>query len=70
MFMRMDLELGMNPTKSLRLALALAGLLLLVRFATLAARRQDGGARRIVGVKRAEFYYTENHYRSFRRNIE
>lgn len=42
--------------QSLRLARAPAGLLLPVRFAALAARRQDGGARRIVGVKRAEFY--------------
>lgn len=32
--------------------------------------RRDRGARRIVAVKRAEFYYTENHYRSFRRIIE
>lgn len=29
--------------------------------------RKDRGARRIVAVKRAEFYYTEDHYRSFRR---
>ena len=32
--------------------------------------RRDRGARRIVAVKRAEFYYTEDHYRSFRRIIE
>jgi ribonuclease T1 len=32
--------------------------------------RTDRGARRIVAVKRAEFYYTEDHYRSFRRIIE
>lgn len=32
--------------------------------------RKDRGARRIVAVKRAEFYYTEDHYRSFRRIIE
>jgi hypothetical protein len=42
--------------QSLRLARAPARLLLPVRFAALAARRLDGGARRIVGVKRAEFY--------------
>ena len=29
--------------------------------------RKDRGARRIVAVKGAEFYYTEDHYRSFRR---
>ena len=29
--------------------------------------RKGRGARRIVAVKRAEFYYTEDHYRSFRR---
>ena len=32
--------------------------------------RRDRGARRIVAVKRAGFYYTEDHYRSFRRIIE
>jgi ribonuclease T1 len=32
--------------------------------------RRDRGARRIVAVKHAEFYYTEDHYRSFRRIIE
>jgi ribonuclease T1 len=32
--------------------------------------RRDRGARRIVAVKRAEFYYTEDHYSSFRRIIE
>jgi ribonuclease T1 len=32
--------------------------------------RKDRGARRIVAVNRAEFYYTEDHYRSFRRVIE
>lgn len=32
--------------------------------------RRDRGARRIVAVTRAEFYYTEDHYRSFRRIIE
>lgn len=32
--------------------------------------RRGRGARRIVAVKRAEFYYTEDHYRSFRRIIE
>jgi ribonuclease T1 len=32
--------------------------------------RRDRGARRIVAVNRAEFYYTEDHYRSFRRIIE
>ncbi|HYN27632.1 MAG TPA: ribonuclease domain-containing protein [Burkholderiales bacterium] len=31
---------------------------------------RDRGARRIVAVKRAEFYYTEDHYSSFRRIIE
>jgi len=33
-------------------------------------RRGDRGACRIVAVKRAEFYYTEDHYRSFGRIIE
>ena len=32
--------------------------------------RKDRGARRIVAVRRGEFYYTEDHYRSFRRVIE
>jgi guanyl-specific ribonuclease Sa len=32
--------------------------------------RKDRGARRIVAVKRAEFHYTKDHYRSFRRIIE
>ena len=32
--------------------------------------RKDRGARRIVAVGRGEFYYTEDHYRSFRRVIE
>lgn len=32
--------------------------------------RRDRGPRRIVAVRRAEFYYTEDHYRSFRRIIE
>jgi len=58
MSMRMFRDLRMTQMKSLRLALALAGLLLPVRFAALAARQQDRVARRIVGVKRAEFYYT------------
>jgi len=31
--------------------------------------RKDRGARRIVAVKRAKFYYTEDHYRSFSRII-
>lgn len=130
---------GMTPTKSLRIALAFAGLLLLAAFAALTAQpqdrgaphpaihairvsdlppearatlaliraggpfphtrdgsvfanregllppaprgtyreytvmtpgRMDRGARRIVAVKRAEFYYTEDHYGSFRRIIE
>ena len=56
--------------QSLRLARAPARLLLPVRCAALAARRQDGGARRIVGVKHAGFYYTESYYRNFRRIIE
>jgi ribonuclease T1 len=134
--MRMFPDRGKTPMKSLRLALALAGLLFLAAFAAQpqdrvaphpaiptmwmsdlppeareslalihaggpfphardgsvfanregllppAARgtyreytvmtpgRRDRGARRIVAVKRAEFYYTENHYRSFRRIIE
>jgi len=29
--------------------------------------RKDRGARRIVAVNRVKFYYTEDHYRSFRR---
>jgi len=32
--------------------------------------RKDRGARRIVAVRRGEFYYTEDHYRSFRRVVE
>ena len=32
--------------------------------------RKDRGARRIVAVRRGGFYYTEDHYRSFRRIIE
>lgn len=32
--------------------------------------RKDRGARRIVAFRRGEFYYTEDHYRSFRRVIE
>lgn len=35
---------------------------------TLASR--DRGARRIVAIEHAEFYYTEGNYRSFRRIIE
>jgi ribonuclease T1 len=31
---------------------------------------QDRGARRIVSGRGGEFYYTEDHYRSFRRIIE
>lgn len=137
--MRMFLGRGMKPMKSLRLALALAGVLFVAALAALAAPpqergapnaaipgirasdlppearatlalirargpfphardgsefanrekllppaargtyreytvvtpgRRDRGARRIVAVKRAEFYYTEDHYRSFRRIIE
>ncbi len=137
--MRMFLDRDMTLMKSLRFALALAGLLLLAAFAALTAQpqdrgapnsaipcirvsdlppearatlaliraggpfphardgsvfanreallppaargtyreytvitpgRRDRGARRIVAVKRAEFYYTEDHYRSFRRIIE
>jgi ribonuclease T1 len=32
--------------------------------------RKDRGARRIVAVKTALFYYTEDHYRSFGRIVE
>lgn len=32
--------------------------------------RKDRGARRIVAARRGGFYYTEDHYRSFRRIIE
>ncbi|MGQ0580222.1 MAG: hypothetical protein ACT4PQ_15100 [Betaproteobacteria bacterium] len=60
----------MTSKKSLCCARALAGLLPPVRFAARAARRRHGGARRIVGVKRAEFYYTEEHQLNLRRNIE
>ena len=31
---------------------------------------KDRGARRIVAGQRGEFYYTDDHYRSFRRIIE
>jgi ribonuclease T1 len=31
---------------------------------------QDRGARRIVAGKGAEYYYTDDHYRSFRRIVE
>jgi ribonuclease T1 len=31
---------------------------------------RDRGARRIVAGKQGEFYYTDDHYRSFRRIIE
>lgn len=31
---------------------------------------RDRGARRIVAGRRGEFYYTDDHYRSFRRIIE
>jgi len=31
---------------------------------------KDRGARRIVAGRRGEFYYTQDHYRSFRRIIE
>lgn len=31
---------------------------------------KDRGARRVVAGRRGEFYYTEDHYRSFRRIIE
>jgi len=136
--MRMLHDRGMTPTKSLRIGLAFAGLLLLAAFAALTAQpqdrgaphpihairvsdlppearatlaliraggpfpyardgsvfanregllppaprgtyreytvmtpgRMDRGARRIVAVKLAEFYYTEDHYGSFRRIIE
>jgi len=138
MSMRIFLDQGMTPMKSLRLALALAGLLFLAssalpaqpqdlgapnpaitgvrasdlpgdaretlaliraggpfphaqdgsvfanregllprvargtyrEYTVMTPGRKDRGARRIVAVKRAEFYYTEDHYRSFRRIIE
>ena len=38
-------------------------------YTVMAPGRMDRGARRIVAVKRAEFYYTEDHYRNFRRII-
>jgi ribonuclease T1 len=32
--------------------------------------RRDRGARRIIGSNRGEFYYTADHYRSFRRILQ
>lgn len=32
--------------------------------------RRDRGARRIIGAKGGEFYYTADHYRSFRRILQ
>jgi ribonuclease T1 len=32
--------------------------------------RRDRGARRIIGSARGEFYYTSDHYRTFRRILE
>lgn len=32
--------------------------------------RRDRGARRIIGSNRGEFYYTGDHYRSFRRILQ
>ena len=39
-------------------------------YTVLTPGRRDRGARRIVAVKRSEFYYTEDHYRTFSRIIE
>ncbi|HKQ25053.1 MAG TPA: ribonuclease domain-containing protein [Burkholderiales bacterium] len=39
-------------------------------YTVMTAGRRDRGARRIVAAKRAEFYYTEDHYRTFRRIVE